>query len=202
MIWYSDGGLDKICACDSLGNVFIDEINGTNNENEYRAMILALSKCSSGDEVRADSMLVVCQLSKGWKVKKPHLKHLFEKARSLYKGRGILLTWVPREENKAGIILEDMKNAFKKGWRPGTSKSFTEVPPELIPRRIPEVTPEPELGALTALERKELEVIWNRLTDYGKKPMSYEVYLDAGLEIMTMTYITKRNNLRKEEKCS
>lgn len=49
-------------------------------------------------------------------------------------------------------------------------------------------------GRLTALERKELEVIWNKLTDYGKQPMTYQKYLDAGLEIMTMAYLTGKRD--------
>jgi len=46
---------------------------------------------------------------------------------------------------------------------------------------------------LTAIERKELEVIWNKLTNYGKQKMTYDKYLDAGLEIMTMAYLTGKN---------
>ena len=47
---------------------------------------------------------------------------------------------------------------------------------------------------LTTLEKKELEIIWNKLTDYGEQPMTYNKYLDAGLEIMTMSYLTGKRD--------
>jgi hypothetical protein len=55
----------------------------------------------------------------------------------------------------------------------------------------------PDFCGLTALERKELEVIWNKNTNYGKQKMTYEKYLDAGLEIMTMAYLTGKKAVKK-----
>jgi len=49
------------------------------------------------------------------------------------------------------------------------------------------------IGGLTELEKKELELVWNKNTDYGNERMTYDKYLDAGLEIMTMAYLTGKN---------
>lgn len=58
----------------------------TNNVAEYRALIAALERARKlGDEVScfSDSKLMVNQLKGKYKVKKKHLKALFEKAKSL-----------------------------------------------------------------------------------------------------------------------
>jgi len=77
----------------------------TNNEAEYWALILALEKAIelgvSRVEIRADSQLVVRQITGEYKVKHPAMKTLHAKA-SLLLGR--LSAWsaahVPREENQ------------------------------------------------------------------------------------------------------
>lgn len=109
MNYWSDGSLKEICVTNDNGEVFIEKITGTNNENEYRAMILALQKAQDGDFIFADSMLVVKTLLKEWKIKKVHLYPLFCKARKLYEAKKITVEWVSRDFNRAGFILEGMK---------------------------------------------------------------------------------------------
>lgn len=62
----------------------------TNNVAEYTALIKALEKASglSRGEVAcfSDSQLMVSQLNGSYKVRKPHLKPLFEKVKALEKG--------------------------------------------------------------------------------------------------------------------
>jgi ribonuclease HI len=59
----------------------------TNNEAEYRALLLGLQMALRNEvrrlRVRMDSELVVRQLSGRYKVKTEHLRPLFEEARSL-----------------------------------------------------------------------------------------------------------------------
>ena len=108
MNWFCDGGLHRICVCNEVGEVFIEKVDGTNNENEYRSMILALKKAKDEDYVFADSQLVVNQLTKNWKVKTPHLFPLFYEAKNLLKDKKIIVEWVSRDLNRAGHILEGL----------------------------------------------------------------------------------------------
>ncbi len=101
----------------------------TNNEAEYLALLEALSiisekwATSTGTipaevgpvEVRSDSELVVNQMKGSYKVKEPHLKPLWDKARNMIANlRMVRLEWVPRERNYAGLWLEGK-------WRGGTT---------------------------------------------------------------------------------
>jgi len=104
-IW-CDGGVGRICVTNDNGEVFIEHVEGTCNENEYRAMILALTKAQKGDLIFADSQLVVNQLTKGWKVKKAHLYPLFCEASKLLKEKECTIEWTSRDFNRAGFILE------------------------------------------------------------------------------------------------
>ncbi len=103
--------------------------NKTNNEAEYLALLEALSiiserwATSSGTipaeagsvEIRSDSELVVNQIKGSYKVKEPHLKPLWEKARRMMADlKTVRLKWVPRERNYAGLWLEGK-------WRSGTT---------------------------------------------------------------------------------
>lgn len=93
----------------------------TNNEAEYLALLEALQIISgmwaAGGEripdekgpivIRSDSELVVNQVNGSYKVKEPHLKPLWEKARGLMASLGhVKVEWVPRERNFAGLWLE------------------------------------------------------------------------------------------------
>jgi ribonuclease HI len=83
---------------------------GTNNEMEYTALIHALSDPrSEGATIYTDSQLLVGQLTKGWKVRAANLAPLNERARALLLQRKATLVWVPREENRAGKVLEKDK---------------------------------------------------------------------------------------------
>lgn len=80
----------------------------TNNEAEYNAVILAFKKVLTDFfsdlpieiEVRADSKLVVEQLSGNFKVKNFRIKTLFDEAKSLEKEIGkVSYTHIPRAQN-------------------------------------------------------------------------------------------------------
>ena len=80
----------------------------TNNEAEYQAVKLALqrlkedfSECLPAEiEIRADSQLVVQQLSGSFKVKNPRIKVLYDEVRQLADSLGkVRLTYIPRSKN-------------------------------------------------------------------------------------------------------
>jgi len=95
-----ENGEERVTAFDS----------GTNNEMEYGALLEALSDDrSDGATIYTDSQLLVGQLTKGWKVNAENLRPLHAKARVLLSRRRAALVWVPREENRAGKVLEKRK---------------------------------------------------------------------------------------------
>jgi len=94
----------------------------TNNRAEYGALLLALNELSEETDwldgekidikmnisIYTDSNLICEHLNKEWKVNKNHdlvekAKFLLEKIR---KKHNINVFWIPRNENKAGIVFE------------------------------------------------------------------------------------------------
>lgn len=115
MRYYTDGsstiGVKSAhCVTDNAGKVVKFEESRdkifTNNEEEYRGVIAALTLCDEGDEIYSDSMLVVNQVAGLWKIKKQHLKGLCEQAQTLLKEKKAKLIWIGREGNLAGKVFE------------------------------------------------------------------------------------------------
>jgi ribonuclease HI len=83
---------------------------GTNNEMEYGALLEALGDDrAQGATIFTDSQLLVGQLTRGWKVNAENLKPLHAEAKELLGRRKATLVWIPREENRAGKVLEKDK---------------------------------------------------------------------------------------------
>ena len=85
---------------------------GTNNEAEYRALIIGLEEALArgADEVEAltDSQLMQRQLAGRYKVKEPRLKPLFERAKELLgEFRSARVRYVPRDENREADRMAD-----------------------------------------------------------------------------------------------
>jgi ribonuclease HI len=94
--------------------------NITNNQAEYEAFILALKNIYRikhkykptiiNAVIFVDSKLIHGQLIEGWKVNKNKL--LVERAQLMFGSINDItqteLKWIPREENKAGIKLEEI----------------------------------------------------------------------------------------------
>ena len=101
----------KACVVFEDGDVRVTTYeSGTNNEMEYQALLLALEDPrSDGATVHTDSQLLVGQLTKGWKVRAGNLRPLNERAKALLDERKATLIWIPREENRAGKVLEKDK---------------------------------------------------------------------------------------------
>jgi len=62
--------------------------------------------CDIGDEICTDSLLVVNQVSGRFKIKALHLRELCEQVRELIGRKQAKLTWISRDDNKAGKHFE------------------------------------------------------------------------------------------------
>lgn len=83
----------------------------TNNEAEYSALLLLLSAARERGvrdlKVYGDSKLVVCQVSRQWKINLPHLRALAKEAWELSEDMNLQLQWIPREQNKRADALSN-----------------------------------------------------------------------------------------------
>lgn len=83
----------------------------TNNEAEYTALLLLLSAARERGvrdlKVYGDSKLVVCQVSRQWKINLPHLRALAKEAWELSVDMDLQLQWIPREQNKRADALSN-----------------------------------------------------------------------------------------------
>lgn len=83
----------------------------TNNEAEYTALLLLLSAARERGvrdiKVYGDSKLVVCQVSRQWKINLPHLRALAKEAWELSADMHLQLQWIPREQNKRADALSN-----------------------------------------------------------------------------------------------
>lgn len=106
-----EGQKAKACVVYEDGDVKVATFDhGTNNEMEYTALIQALSDPRAQDAtIFTDSQLLVGQLTQGWKVRAENLRPLNERARTRLHQRKATLSWIPREVNRAGKVLEKAK---------------------------------------------------------------------------------------------
>lgn len=83
--------------------------HGTNNEAEYRAVILALEQCVAREIEKAvfylDSQLVERQLKGVYKVKHPQMKKLFLKVKEYEKNIETEFIYIRRESNTVADML-------------------------------------------------------------------------------------------------
>lgn len=98
--WVNSDGEDK---------VEIAESGLTNNEAEYMAVISAAEDAKPFDILITDSMLVVQQVNKKWRVLSENLRELNKRATKIIVEKNLMLNWTPRENNKAGHLLESLK---------------------------------------------------------------------------------------------
>ncbi|MDI2128590.1 bifunctional RNase H/acid phosphatase [Yinghuangia seranimata] len=105
----------------------------TNNVAEYRGVLAGLSAVRDLDpdarvEVRADSKLVVEQMSGRWKIKHADMQDLAAQVRAVFPAGRVTYTWVPREKNKyADRLANEAMDAAAQGrqWEPKQSAAAT-----------------------------------------------------------------------------
>lgn len=115
-----NGKLCRIAIVSEKGKEIIEPTfnKRTNNEMEYKAVIRALEEAQPHDEIYTDSALVVNQILGKYKVRSLHLLPLRDHARSLSSKKHIPIKWIPREENKAGILIEQIqKGVYHEGGK-------------------------------------------------------------------------------------
>lgn len=81
----------------------------TNNEMEYDAIINGCLIANDYDIIYSDSQLAVLQILGKYSVKEQRLLPLREKAKKLIDDKHLLIKWIPRHENHAGILLDKRK---------------------------------------------------------------------------------------------
>ena len=84
--------------------------NETNNQAEYGALIVGLSKCRNHSKgvihVYSDSELMVKQLNGAYRITKPHLKKLADNVRLLMEGfQKVTIHHIKREKNARADAL-------------------------------------------------------------------------------------------------
>jgi len=105
-----NGKESRACITNEVGRV-VETIRTneekTNNQMEYQALFIALMNyAKEGDEILTDSQLLVGQCTKNWKINVEHLRLVIHECKKLLEAKKIKLTWVSRENNLAGRILE------------------------------------------------------------------------------------------------
>ena len=85
----------------------------TNNQAEYRAIIVALENAiklgASQVDMRSDSELVVRQINGQYRVKNDALKPLYQKVKHLQSQlKGFTITHIPRQQNTEADSLANM----------------------------------------------------------------------------------------------
>ena len=86
----------------------------SNNIAEYVALLWLLRRVRELDDRRPGSRYLVCgdsqlgvyQMQGRYRVREPHLVPLHEEARRLAQGLPVTFRWVPREQTRAGHLLE------------------------------------------------------------------------------------------------
>jgi ribonuclease HI len=97
--------------------------HGTNNIGEYTGLISGLQRCidmglcNHDVQVEGDSLLVISQVTKKWKVKQDHLMVLCDKACQLVtQFSRIQFRHIRREFNSRADALSDKTLDLKKNW--------------------------------------------------------------------------------------
>jgi ribonuclease HI len=96
--------------CPDTGEKQVIPENGlTNNQAEYKAVILALESVSKGSiiEISLDSQVICAQLNGQFRVRDPKLTELLQLVREIVarKNLNVKFVWIPRAENLAGKLL-------------------------------------------------------------------------------------------------
>ena len=111
-IWTDGSGDGRICYVTEDGTTKVDRLfNLTNNQAEYRAIIMALKYCARNRkymiEIISDSKLVIHQLNHEWHIKDEKMRELAMEVWNMIKSFNldVKFTWKPREENRAGKVL-------------------------------------------------------------------------------------------------
>ena len=103
---------------DGKSRILSDYSPGTNNQNEWMGLYLLLLDVPDKMKINvfSDSQLVVNQYNGKWIINSPYLQTCFSMCKVLVKLKEIdmVLTWVPRERNEFGKVLEKELRRLKR----------------------------------------------------------------------------------------
>lgn len=110
-IWADGGKNDRIVRIavvkeDKTECVLGLPLDHSHNAAEYLSLKAALERASNGDSIYMDSKLVVEQVNNRWNVKEPFLRLLHGECSLIMLEKKCKVLWIPRDENRAGILLE------------------------------------------------------------------------------------------------
>jgi ribonuclease HI len=105
---YTDASQKVLCYVTPTKTHIEPHFYKTTNEAEYAAVLLALASLSGSLEVFTDSELVANQINGVYSVKSERMARMMLMYRDTVGSacRIVTVTWVPREENLAGIAIE------------------------------------------------------------------------------------------------
>jgi ribonuclease HI len=104
-----NGEVSRVAAIKEDGSHHIlttFDLERTNNEMEYFAVINGLILAEPGDEVLTDSQLVAYQVSGKYKMKADNLRPLYDCAKGLSRLKGVPVKWIRREQNIADKLFK------------------------------------------------------------------------------------------------
>lgn len=120
MNYYSDGYTIKRNPSPIGGGYVVTDANGeivkeeeilkkglTNNEAELSGLLAMAWIAKPGDELFIDSMTVFYWGRSGRCKARPDLTPMAKEVKHLVFSKGLVVTWCPREKNKAGIYIEN-----------------------------------------------------------------------------------------------
>lgn len=82
----------------------------TNNDAEIRGVLKALELANTGDTVVTDSKCALAWAATGRSKARPDLAQICKRCLELIVDKSLLITWVSREKNLAGKVIESYQN--------------------------------------------------------------------------------------------
>lgn len=90
-----------------LEEVEVKRMNFTNNEAELLGMTRALELADEGTVIYTDSQNTIAWVRSGRPKSRMDLLYMADRAKKMRRDKSVNIVWVPREENLAGIYLEN-----------------------------------------------------------------------------------------------
>lgn len=96
--------------CDENNNIIekvtIEKRGFTNNEGELLGVLRASELVDSGGVIFTDSNNTIAWVKNGKSKARPDLEEIIKRTKDNITLKGIILSWTPREENLAGVIVD------------------------------------------------------------------------------------------------
>lgn len=104
------GGGYLICneTCIEIERKTVLKNGFTNNEGELLGVLRASELIDSGGTIYTDSRNTIAWVRSGKSKARPDLNDIMKQTKDNIRIKNIILEWKPREENLAGILVEDI----------------------------------------------------------------------------------------------